>query len=82
MAEPLVRCIFVFGALTSDAPYIVGKDAPLYREISRCKGMDLSRWGHARQEVVRQLLDQAEASMDAKGLWRDNSGEAVAAMMV
>lgn len=54
----LIHCVFVFGALTGDAPALVGKDAAAARLLSSRQGQDLSAFGKARRSVVHNLLGQ------------------------
>lgn len=80
--EPFIRCVFAYGALTSDSPYLIGADAPRFSELDQCRGQNLAVYGHRRRQVAQRLLDQAAASIDKRGLWRDSSGHSVSVMMV
>lgn len=80
--EPFVRCIFAFGALVSDSPCLVGADAPRFSELGHCRGIDLSMYAHRRKQIANQLLDQAVSVIDARGIWKDSSSQAISVMTV
>lgn len=83
VAEPLVRCVMVMGALNSDAPALIGPGGASLDQLPFVRSTeDLVRAGKHRHSVAIKLLEETEKCYDQKGLWRQSSPEAIAALTV
>lgn len=83
VAEPLVRCVMVMGALNSDAPALVGPGGASLDQLPFVRSTEeLVRVGKHRHSVAAKLLEETEKCYDQKGLWRQSSPEAIAALTV
>ena len=73
------RFVFALGARVSDAPSVVGVDAPTHSMLAYLDdGNLLTRYGLHRSQAVRTLALEAVHTADRDEVWRENSIEACA----
>jgi hypothetical protein len=78
--EALMRVIIAIACINTDSPALIGQEAPRFGELQR--GVDLSLYGKRRQETSIVLVNQALAVADAQGLFRQQTPDALALMIL
>lgn len=82
VAAVLVRVIKVFGAMLSNRSEVLGQsDVPHVTQLEAYRGQDLSKFGLARQTVLRKLHDEATKAFTAADMFRSSSAEASTAAL-